>query len=184
MNDPVYDEVKALVAEHQPELYRIALHECRGAADPAQDARERIQDALLKVYLRWDMAKQRDPLAYTITVLKNECISAHRARTAKKRPPQVLTDPMTVVQLHDEVRSATAEDQVIRKIDEWPRLRSLLNRLKPPYPEILFRRFYLDHSVQQVSEDMGMPAGTVKWSTSKACEQVRDMAAQDEEATR
>jgi RNA polymerase sigma-70 factor (ECF subfamily) len=171
------DEFRAFVDDHHEMLFTIALRHCRGCPDPRQDALERVQNALLKVWIKWGRARKRDPLGYTIQAVQNECIDAHRARIADKRPPETLSDPSDLIghrNGRDDIETLT-EQISIRQ-----RLRPIWQRLKPSHREVLERRHLRDQSLAEVAADLGVTEGTIKRLASDARNEARRIHAEEE----
>jgi len=124
-------------------------------------AEELVQQALMRTYLSWSTARQRDPLAYTRRTLANL-----RIDTWRKRRREVLMAPADVpetghgdggAQLHAE------RDQLVRA------LATLSTRQR----RIVVLRHLEGLSEREVAADLGVSVGTVKSTASRGMARLR-----------
>lgn len=160
-DDPDHEaEFAAFMRESAPLLARTAWLLC-GDEHRAQDL---VQLALMRTYLAWPRARQRDPVAYARRVLANARIDAWR-----KVRREVLTAPHD---LPDGVVPAEARLQVDR--DQLVRaLRTLTTRQR----RVVVLRHLVGLSEQEVADDLGVSVGTVKSTASRGLAQLRAVIA-------
>jgi RNA polymerase sigma-70 factor (sigma-E family) len=145
--------VTALYQEHAVGFIRLAVV-MLGERPAAEDV---VQDAFCALYRRW--AYLSDPgnaLSYLRSSILNGCRSELRRRIRnERRPSPVLTDASSA-----EVAALIGE--------EHREVLVALRRLPRRQREALVLRFYLDLSEAETAASMGIRAGTVKSTTSRA----------------
>jgi RNA polymerase sigma-70 factor (sigma-E family) len=157
-----YDSFAAFVAARQRALLRAAT---LVSGDPhlAQDL---VQDALLKLALRWDRLHAGDPEAYVRRILYRDLVSWRRRwrRERLGEPPEGAA--------HD-----AAADPAAGTGDRLA-LQAALAHLTPKQRAVLVLRFYEDLSVHRTAELLGVTPGTVKSQTNAALSRLRALAPQ------
>ncbi|MGW5333123.1 sigma-70 family RNA polymerase sigma factor [Streptomyces bauhiniae] len=153
--------IRAVYDKHGAYLLRFATGLLLGDMHRAQDV---VQEAVLRA---WRHAAQLDPEAegvrpWLITVIRNLVIDGHRARQA--RPPET-GDAV----LNDLPGPEHVERSLNKKI-----VREAIGDLTPQHREILLHVQYLDRSITQTAELLGIPAGTVKSRTHLALKSLRE----------
>lgn len=145
-----------------PLLYKIAFHILE-QADEAEDA---VQETFLKL---WEMRDRLDtvesPKAYSIRILKNECLS--RLRRAKKTVPAEQS-------LIKEAFPPTDEN-----LDARRRLHKVLGAIKSlpdSQRQILFLRTMEGLSYEEISHRMGMSQLTLRVLLARARGQLRKLS--------
>ena len=132
--------------------------------DLAEDA---VQETLLRVFRRWSEARSA-PEAYSRVTLVNVC--RDHWRRLRSRPREVLGEAF---------ESALAE-RADTSLDVWLECRALeqvLASLGTPQREVLILRLILEFSVAETAEALGIADGTVKSSTHRGLQQLRDRLA-------
>jgi RNA polymerase sigma-70 factor (sigma-E family) len=151
-----YESFSGFVAARQNALLRTAVL-ISGDEHLAQDL---VQDALVKLALRWDRVGPDRPEAYVRTILVRDLISWRR-RYRRERlgadADQAVVDP-----------SAGADDRLV--------LRAALARLTPKQRAVLVLRFLEDLSEHQAADVLGVTVGTVKSQTHAALAKLRLLA--------
>ena len=159
--------VTALYAEHALGLVRLAVV-VTGDRAAAEDI---VQDAFLGLYRRWErLPEMAAPLAYLRVSVMNGCRTALRRRSRQGLWPSGLGDDL------DEAASArpggpaglaeSAEASVL--LGEEQRLvAAALWKLPRRQREAVVLRYYLDLSVQETAQVMGVSLGTVKSATHR-----------------
>jgi RNA polymerase sigma-70 factor (sigma-E family) len=161
--------VTALYAEHALGLVRLAVV-VTGDRAAAEDV---VQDAFLGLYRRWDqLPDMTAPLAYLRVSVMNGCRTALRRRSRLRvwsagglggdldeaatagpgAPGRVVESAEASVLLSEEQRTVAA---ALRKLPRRQR-------------EAVVLRYYLDLSVEEAAQVMGVSPGTVKSTTHRA----------------
>jgi RNA polymerase sigma-70 factor (sigma-E family) len=148
-------EFSEWVAAHQRRLQRSA-YLLTGDAGRAEDL---VQEALVKLALRWKRVRGGNPLAYARTTIVRDNISWWRRR-----------GPETVPEGHDHV-DATPADPVIGLV-----VRRALDRLTPRQRSVLVLRHFDDLTERETAEILGISVGTVKSTNAEALARLRDGA--------
>jgi RNA polymerase sigma-70 factor (sigma-E family) len=123
-----------------------------------------VQDTLIKMYLRWrSVADGPNPDGYAMRVLMNLYVDSGRRPWRRERARADLpetTDP--------------GADLALRGVDDQDTvLTAALRRVPLPQRVVLILRFAEDMSVEQVSETLGISAGTVRSRCSRGNERMR-----------
>ncbi|GIF61970.1 RNA polymerase sigma24 factor [Asanoa ishikariensis] len=160
--DPTFE---AFVERESTALLRIAylLTNDRGHAE------DLLQVALLRTARRWTTA-QEAPEAYVRKILLN--LSRDRIRWLTRR---VRERPLAFAQ-HSVAAVASHDHQVA----ERRQVLEALARLPVKQRQVVVLRFFEDRSVEQTSELLDMPPGTVKSHTSRALARLRELLADNE----
>ena len=147
-------EFTAFMAEATPALARTAWLLC----GDAHRAEELVQQSLMRTYLAWSTARQRDPLAYTRRTLANL-----RIDTWRKHRREVLTSELP----------ETSVDAAAHQHAERDRLVRALATLSPRQRRIVVLRHLEGLSEREVADDLGVSLGTVKSTASRGLGQLR-----------
>jgi RNA polymerase sigma-70 factor (sigma-E family) len=149
-----------------PTLLRAA-YVLLGDIDLAEDA---VQGTMLRVFRRWDHARQA-PEAYSRRTLVNVC--RDQWRRSRRRPVEV---PYA-----DEIDSQAAP--FTDGIDDRETLKQALRELPQLQCEVLTLRFFFDLPIQETAEILGIPVGTAKSATSRGLQALRrELSPRSEEA--
>ncbi|MBB2923291.1 SigE family RNA polymerase sigma factor [Cellulomonas cellasea] len=149
-------EFAAFMAEAAPALARTAWLLC----GDVHQADELVQQALVRTYLAWPRARQRDPLAYARRTLANL-----RVETWRRRRREVLIDPADVPE-HGDASAAdrhAERDQLVRA------LATLSGRQR----RVVVLRHFEGLSEREVADDLGITVGTVKSTASRSLARLR-----------
>jgi len=126
------------------------------------DAEDLVQTALLKTYLAWDRINdKRTTDAYVRQVIANTCISAWRRRKIQEYPLDHLSERATV-------RDPFAEYDIRRA------LQTALSKLSKRQRAVVVLRYYSDLTEGETAATLGVSVGTVKSTTHRALERLRD----------
>ncbi len=147
-------EFAAFVAARQQRLLHAAYLVC-GDRALAQDL---LQEALLKLALRWDRLRHEQPDAYVRTILYRDAVSSWR-----RRRREVLVDVPPDVSRVDPVAEAAERIDIVRA----------LRVLTPKQRAIVVLRFFEDRSVAECADALGISQGTIKSQTYAAVRQLR-----------
>ena len=143
------------VTGHQRQLLRSA-YLLSGDLHRAQDL---VQEALVKVALRWTRLRTGNPTAYARTVIVHDNVSwwrRHRLELATAEPaeaPHVSSDPEATL--------------VVRRA---------LDRLTPRQRAVLVLRHFDDLTERETADILGVTVGTVKSTNAAALARLRDGA--------
>ncbi len=131
-------------------------------------AEELVQEALARVYVRWERVSPDRPTAYARRVLVN----LHTDRWRRRRR-EVLTDepPETGLQ-----PGLGAGERVDLAVDLVAALQALPRRER----ECVVLRHYLDLSEKDAAATLGVSVGTVKSSTSRGLAALRAALTEEE----
>jgi RNA polymerase sigma-70 factor (sigma-E family) len=157
-------EFTTFMAEASPALARTAWLLC----GDERRAEELVQHALVRTYLAWGTARDRDPLAYARRTLANLRIDSWR-----RHRREVLTSPADV----PEGRVDAAADQHA----ERDRLARALATLSPRARRVVVLRHLEGLSEREVAHDLGVSVGTVKSTASRGLGQLRVLLSQTDE---
>ena len=156
MADQQDEEYHGYVQSAVPALRRLAYVLCQDA----HRADDVVQSALVKLYERWDRAREASNLdAYARTTLVRTFLSERRTAWAKR---VVLVDRIPET-------STPAGLDVASTLD----LRAALASLPPKQRAVLVLRFFVDLSVEETADTLGFPIGTVKSHTSRGLAALR-----------
>ena len=147
-------EFTAFMAEATPALARTAWLLC----GDAHRAEELVQQALMRTYLAWSTARERDPLAYTRRTLANL-----RIDTWRKHRREVLTSVLPEVSVDAGADRHAERDRLVRA----------LATLSPRQRRIVVLRHLEGLSEREVADDLGVSLGTVKSTASRGLGQLR-----------
>ncbi|MFE2613057.1 SigE family RNA polymerase sigma factor [Micromonospora chalcea] len=144
----------AFVESHQHRLLRAAYLIC-GNRHQAEDL---LQDALLKLALRWPSVRDGDPAAYVRAILYRDAVSWWRRRRR-------------------EWLSAYPPDRPDADGDPALRLtvRAALDRLPPRQRAVVVLRYFEDLTEVATAEALGVTVGTVKSQCHDALRRLRDV---------
>jgi RNA polymerase sigma-70 factor (sigma-E family) len=143
-------ELTEWIAAHQGQLQRSA-YLLTGDVERAQDL---VQEALVKLALRW--TRVREPLAYARTIIVRDNISWWRKRR------------FVIVAEQPDAEPATAADPVTGLV-----IRRALQRLTPRQRAVLVLRHFDDLTERETAEILGISVGTVKSTNAAALERLR-----------
>lgn len=127
-------------------------------------ARELVQAALVKVYVRWSHVHPETATAYTRRVLVN-----HARDTWKRDVREVATD----VAATSSLGIATPDDEPHRLV-ESAALVQALRRLPGQQRAVVVLRYYCDRSVEDVADLLGISEGAVKSAASRGLAALRE----------
>ena len=158
MDEQSREAFREYVAGRSPALLRTAylLTGHRG------DAEDLLQTALAKTYLAWDRIRDREALdGYVRRVMVNTQTSRWRRRRIEEYPTDALPEPRAE-------RDAT--DDLALHDALWTALAALPKRQRA----MVVLRYYEDLTEAETAEALGVSVGTVKSTTSRALQKLRD----------
>jgi RNA polymerase sigma-70 factor (sigma-E family) len=159
--------VTALYAEHALGLVRLAVVVTgdRGAAEDI------VQDAFLGLYRRWDhLPDTSAPLAYVRTSVVNGCRTALRRRSRLRLGPGGLggdVDEEVPAGRGGSAGLAESAEASALLGEEQRLVAAALRKLPRRQREAVVLRYYLDLSVEEAAQVMGISPGTVKSATHR-----------------
>ncbi|MEO6204121.1 MAG: SigE family RNA polymerase sigma factor [Mycobacteriales bacterium] len=158
MDEHAREAFRGYVAARSPALLRTAYL----LTGQRADAEDLLQTALAKTYLAWDRIREREALdSYVRRVMVNTQTSRWRRRKVDEYPTETLPE---------RAGGRDAADDIALHDALWEALRGLPTRQRA----MLVLRFYEDLSEADTAELMGVSAGTVKSTTSRALAKLRD----------
>ena len=150
-------EFTAFMTSAVPALSRTAWLLC----GDAHQADELVQQALVRTYLAWDRAREREPLAYARRVLANQRVSTWRSRRR-----EVLRAPAELPE-----RGVDGSEALHADRDQLVRALALLTARQR---RVVVLRHLEGLTEKEVADDLGISVGTVKSTASRALRQLRE----------
>lgn len=151
-------EFAAFMAHAAPVLARTAWLLC----GDAHQADELVQQALVRTYVAWPRARERDPLAYARRTLANL-----RIETWRRRRREVLVAPADVP---EHGQGSGADQHAERDL-----LVRALAQLSPRQRRVVVLRHFEGMSEREVADDLGVSVGTVKSTASRSLARLREV---------
>jgi RNA polymerase sigma factor (sigma-70 family) len=131
---------------------------------PAEVAEDVAAEAFVRLYRRWDDVE--DPLRYLRRSVRSLVVDEFRRSDVARR------------HLHRVVDAEVAPDRPLEElVADSDELAAALRRLAPRQREAVVLRYGMDLSEADVARRMGVSAGTVKSSTSRALSSLRELVA-------
>jgi RNA polymerase sigma-70 factor (sigma-E family) len=149
------ERFRQFVAQHSPELLRLAYLLC-GEHAGAEDL---LQNALLRVYLRW--GRITHPEQYVRRVLVTA--AADEGRRAFRRRERSAADPPEQLDPRESFGQA----------DDRARLRTALQSLPPRQRAAVVLRHWLDLDPAAAAELLGCSPETVRSQTARGLDKLR-----------
>ena len=144
-----------LVSATGRQLYRASLLLTGGDHHLAEDL---LQTTYAKVYAAWSrVSRADDPVAYTRTVLTRTYVSHRRLRRSSERPSDDLPD-----QVVDPADPALHLD-----------LMAALRALSPNDRVVVVLRYWLDRSVAETADELGLSETAVRTRSRRALARLR-----------
>jgi RNA polymerase sigma-70 factor (sigma-E family) len=151
----VADQVTVLYRRHGMDLVRIAAV-MLGSRAAAEDA---VHDAFCGLFRRWDrLADPENALAYVRSAVMNRCRSEQRRQIRLERRADRTHRPL----------DPESPEQAAILGEEHRDVLAALARLPDRQREALVLRYFLDLPEAEIAAAMGISAGTVKSTTSRA----------------
>jgi RNA polymerase sigma-70 factor (sigma-E family) len=159
MNKRQMRAFEEFAAESGAELLRIAT---LLAPDP-HTAEDIYQETLQRLAARW--SRVDNPKAFCRRVMHNIVVDQARARA--RRPHEL--------RLFDTAeKSDPRSADLHHSVELWPSLRAALDSLTVQQRTVLVLRYFDDRSEAEVAKLLGISAGTVKSTASRAIAHLRD----------
>jgi len=142
-------------------------------------AEDLVQDCLFRIAMRWHrVRKMEHPTAYARKVLVNLALDGAKRRHRHRSELDTRNRP-AMEDRDDEVAAA-----VLGMVEITSELTDALGALAPRQRAALVLRYFEDLSEAQVAEILGCSVGTVKSTTSRALERLREALAPVETGSR
>jgi RNA polymerase sigma-70 factor (sigma-E family) len=122
----------------------------------ADDPEDVVQEAFCKLYAAWHRIRDAHPLPYLHRIVTNEVRSRHRRQLTAWRHAPPPEPPL-----------GSAEETVIVRAEHRLLLEALA-RLPHRRREALVLRYWLDLTIPQIADVMGVSNGTVKAQLSRS----------------
>ncbi|QCW49800.1 SigE family RNA polymerase sigma factor [Nocardioides dongxiaopingii] len=159
MRDDDSDGFTAWAAGAERQLLRSAVL-LTGDLHRAQDL---VQEAMVKVAMRWPRLREEQPTAYARTIVARDNVSWWR-----RRRHEVVVDPATAAGSgHPSVTTDAEAGLVVRRA---------LARLTPRQRAVVVLRYFDDLTEHETAEVLGIAVGTVKSQNRVALARLRDGA--------
>jgi RNA polymerase sigma-70 factor (ECF subfamily) len=160
-----------LVRQHQEAVFRLA-YLLLGDADDAEDA---AQEAFIRAFQtlnRFDPSRSLRPwlLRITANLAHNRRRTIGRYLAALQRLVQAAPEPVTVPNVPGEHVQQQEEAQAL-----WRAVR----RLRQADQEVIYLRYFLELSVAETAQALGVAPGTVKSRLSRALGRLRGVVEQE-----
>lgn len=151
-------------------LYRVALSLTRNHAD----AKDLVQDTLVRAYRSIDRFDGRHPRAWLFTIVRNTHINRQR-----RRRPELLHDPdATLARLEStESGAGNAEDRVMDRTFDAA-VESSLRDLSPKYRQVVELVDIDGLTYEEAAGVLGVPVGTVMSRLHRARRRMRNQLAE------
>jgi RNA polymerase sigma-70 factor (sigma-E family) len=165
-HDQVGAEFEQFVAVSSDSLLRTAYLVVRDLSV----AEDLVQECLFRVARRWPRVRSMEhPTAYARRILVNLILDGAkgRSRHSSELDPR---DRLSVEDRHDEAASRS-----LVAVDTASEVLHALGKLAPRQRAVLVLRYFEDLPEAQVAKAMGCSVGTVKSTTSRALERLRDV---------
>jgi RNA polymerase sigma-70 factor (sigma-E family) len=134
------------------------------------EAEDLVQECLLRVARRWPRVRKMDhPTAYARTVLVHLALDEGKHRTRRRAE---LAEAATVPLDRHQDEAAL---RVLGRVEASADLMQALAELPPRQRVALVLRYFEDLSEADAAEAMGCSVGTVKSTTSRALERLREI---------
>lgn len=156
----------AYVSARQRQLLRAAWLVC-GDRQLAEDL---LQEALVKLALRWGRVRLENPDAWVRTVLYRDAVSSWRRRRREVVADLGTLEPAGLgSDWSGGADDGSLEDLAAIRVD----LARALDTLTPKQRAVVVLRYFDDRSVGETADILGVSEGTVKSQTSVALGNLR-----------
>lgn len=150
-----------LFKRYSDSLFQLYLQRTGGNPDDTDDL---IQEIFVKAFLHLDSYDKRYTFGQWIyTIAKNTFIDYVRKRrddlSIDNKRGEYITQPIS--------QSPTPEEKIINA-QQRRQLEEYLNIMTPKYRKLIELRFFKDLSYEEISEQLGLPLGTVKTQIYRA----------------
>ena len=158
-----------LVDRYQHVVYRAAL----AAIGRPEEAEEVTQDALLRAFRSLDGFRGEASLkTWLLAIAWRQALSHRRSLAIRWKRFVTAGDD-----LPEPASAGVAQDAALADREYRRTVAGLVARLPRKYREALMLSSTGDHTFEEMSAALGVPAGTLKWRVSEARRQLREKLA-------
>jgi RNA polymerase sigma-70 factor (ECF subfamily) len=158
-----------IVDRYQHVVYRAAL----AVVGRREEAEEVAQDALLRAFRSLDGFRGEASLkTWLLAITWRQALSHRRSMAVRWRRFVAAGDA-----LPDIAAAGASHDAALAEREYRQTLAGLVARLPQKYREALMLSATGDHTFEEMSAALGVPAGTLKWRVSEARRQLRQKLA-------
>lgn len=165
MSDQIFNQQ---ILPAKDKMFRFAFRLLYSANAGAEDARDVVQDALLKIWDQKEKLKQvNNPEAWCMQITKNLCIDRLRALKVRQNAVQQLTraEEQVVHQEHHETEAQTASMNEIKK---------MINELPKKYKMVIHLREVEGFTYQEIAEITEWKMSEVKVNLFRARKKLKE----------
>lgn len=162
-NDP--SAFAALYDRHAAPAFAVAQSVCRDSGL----AEEAVQEGFLSIWRGRDGYRPREGASFrgwAMEIVRNRAIDSHRRRGAAKRP-RTFGEPSF------ELADSSSTLELVIERDRSEHLSNVLARLPEAQAEVIALAFFGELTHTEISEQLGLPAGTVKGRMRLGMEKLR-----------
>jgi len=167
LDDPNWDAAfSALVERHQTAVRRVV----RGILGRSPDVDDVVQSAFISAFRSLRSLTDRSRFKYWLRI-----IAANEARDMTRSSPATAElDELMILPERSMDRLPADYVEASWLIDE------LTERVPEQYMRVLYLRYYLDYTVKEVAEALGIRPGLVKWRANRARRLAREALSREE----
>jgi RNA polymerase sigma-70 factor, ECF subfamily len=167
MSDIDVDVFLSLVERHRRYLYLLALR----ITGNEHDAKDVVQDALLKAYLHLDGFEQRADLRTWLNRILVNCALDH-LRDLRRRPD--MHDPKPIADVADTAVSAAPDPERLAARADWRRhVSAAMDRMSPLERVTFTLRHFEGHSISEIAQTVGIGHNAAKQHIFRAVRKLR-----------
>lgn len=142
-----------LFITQKEQIYRVAFAYFKNE----QDALEAIQEVTFRAYKNIKKLKEPKYFSTWLTrIMINYCIDE-----LKRKKRFLLSD------------SQAQKGSLIEEKDDLINIETAIRTLEPKFQEIIILKYFQDMTIEQISDHLGRPSGTIKTWLSKALQELR-----------
>ena len=167
-------EFSRLYEENYRRIFNFILY---GTSD-VETAMDLTSETFFKAFRAWPHFEDKGvaPTAWFLKIASRELAMFYRRQGRLKRlaPTLEFTEETAGVRRHvcdDEVRAAQRE---LERQDDLMALAPLIKKLPAKYREVRFLRFFAGMQIEEISQALDRPVGTVKAQLHRALRRLRD----------
>jgi RNA polymerase sigma-70 factor (sigma-E family) len=140
------------------------------------EAEDLVQECLVRVAKRWRRVRAMDqPAAYARRILVNLAIDGRRGQTRRRQELAHVARPEQEADLDELDLIDHRAEAAMEAITARSPLLDALRRLSPQQRAVIVLRYFHDLSEAETARLLGCGVGTVKSSTARALERLRDI---------